>query len=251
MFDVSKVVPQAQPIVEAAATVYLKHTSPWFVGLIAHGSAVKGGFIPGCSDIDLQLYLDGTTFTASQQLPIELAIAIQRDLSKIDPAPFQYIQCYAFSSRLPENYVGPIPGAYAIISGSLPVPVTTPDQLQQAAIQALTQLDPVPPFVTQGLLEHGGERFGLHIRWLCTNVWPNLYHMLVQHQYDPIYIWNLPKEKAIALLPQDTMVGQTIRAFYQAVQTYYGHGKIVEDGLSVIENGIAFLQAAKLWWNEQ
>ncbi len=55
--DISGMVPEARPIVQEAAAVYLKYTQPWFVGLIAHGSAVKGGFIPGCSDIDFQLYL--------------------------------------------------------------------------------------------------------------------------------------------------------------------------------------------------
>ena len=43
--DVSRLVPEAQSIAAAAGEVYLRHTRPWFVGLIAHGSAVKGGFI--------------------------------------------------------------------------------------------------------------------------------------------------------------------------------------------------------------
>jgi len=55
--NVPGLTPEAKPIVQEAAAVYLKHTDPWFVGLVVYGSAVKGGFIPGCSDIDLQLYL--------------------------------------------------------------------------------------------------------------------------------------------------------------------------------------------------
>jgi len=47
MFDLSRVVPEAKSIVQAAATVYLNHTGPWFIGLLVHGSALKGGFIPG------------------------------------------------------------------------------------------------------------------------------------------------------------------------------------------------------------
>jgi len=53
---------EVRPIVQAAAAVYVKHTTPWLVGLIVHGSAVKGGYIPGCSDIDFQLYLDEAAF---------------------------------------------------------------------------------------------------------------------------------------------------------------------------------------------
>ena len=54
MLDLSGLMPEARPIVQQVAEVYLKYLSPWFVGLIAHGSAVKGGFIPGCSDVGLQ-----------------------------------------------------------------------------------------------------------------------------------------------------------------------------------------------------
>ena len=57
MLDVSRVTPEARPIVEKAAAVYLKHTASWFVGLVIHGSAMKGGFIPGCSDVDLHANL--------------------------------------------------------------------------------------------------------------------------------------------------------------------------------------------------
>src|SRR5262245_36553510 len=121
MVDLLGLTREARPIVESAAAIYIRHTRPWFVGLIAHGSAVKGGFIPGCSDIDLQLYLDQAAFGEGGQLPIELCFAIHRDLSQIDPAPFQYIQCYALTARLPDGYVGPIPGAYHLIAGALPV----------------------------------------------------------------------------------------------------------------------------------
>jgi hypothetical protein len=61
--NVSRLVPEAQPIAAAAGEVYLRHTQPWFIGLVAHGSAIKGGFIANCSDIDLQLYLDPGALT--------------------------------------------------------------------------------------------------------------------------------------------------------------------------------------------
>ncbi|MBI4300529.1 MAG: hypothetical protein HY677_05275, partial [Chloroflexi bacterium] len=120
--DLSGVTPEARPIVEAAARVYLRYLRPWFVGLIAHGSAVKGGFIPGCSDIDLQQYLEDAAFSEDGQLPFELLLALHADLARIDPAPFQYIQCYPFGSRLRDGWVGPIPGAYRLLAGRLPFP---------------------------------------------------------------------------------------------------------------------------------
>lgn len=91
MVDISPVVPAAQTIVLEAASVFEQHTRPWLVGLLIHGSALKGGFIPGCSDIDLQLYLNEEALEPDGSVPPGLGMAIQRDLAKIDPAPFQYI----------------------------------------------------------------------------------------------------------------------------------------------------------------
>lgn len=98
MFDVTGLQPEAQSIVQATSAIYYKHTSSWFIGLIAHGSAVKGGFIPGCSDIDLQLYLEDAAFSEHGILPLSTGMAIQRELSHIDPAPFQYIHTEAATS---------------------------------------------------------------------------------------------------------------------------------------------------------
>src|SRR5438046_546402 len=107
MFDTSRLVPEARLIVEAAAASYLRHTHPWFIGLVVHGSALKGGFIPGCSDIDFQLFLDEHAFGGLGELPFATCLAIQRDLVQIDPAPFRYIQGKAFSAILPSDHMGP------------------------------------------------------------------------------------------------------------------------------------------------
>jgi len=51
-------------------------------------------------------------------------------------------------------------------------------------------------------------------------------------------------------LHDDAQVEATVRAFYQAAQTYYPLEKSIEEGLAVIETGIAFLQSVKAWWLE-
>ena len=250
MLDVSRVAAEARPIVEQAAIIYLRHTQPWFVGLLIHGSAFKGGFIPGCSDVDLQLYLDESAFMADGQLPLDLCLAIHRDLATVDPAPFRYLQCVALSRTLPPDYTGPIPGAYHMIAGTLPVPEATDQQLRDAARQALAALKPVPQFITHALLERGGGRLASCVRLLCTDVWSTLYHVLALQQGDAIGIWTLAKEEAIALLPFDTPLGREIRAFYRAAWTYYPAEESVEHALAVIATGVAFLRAAKSWWEE-
>jgi len=249
MADVSHLAPESRPIVQKVAAVYLKHTAPWFVGLVVHGSAVKGGFIPGCSDIDFQLYLEDSAFKSRGHIPLELCISIHRDLSKINPAPFRYIQCTVLSSELPEWFVGPVPGAYHLIVGKLPVAEATTQQLRESARRALEELVPIPTFIIGELLDHGGGRLEAKIRLLCTKVWPTLYHVLTLQQVDATRVWGLPRAQAMKLLPKDTSLSQKIHEFYRAVQTYYPAEESIEHGLAVIESGVDVLETAKSRWD--
>lgn len=74
-----------------------------------------------------------------------------------------------------------------------------------------------------------------------------LYQTLSLLQPDPIAVWNLPKPAAISLLPEETPLGQTIRAFDVAVRSYYPDERTADGALRVIERGVEFLRAAKAW----
>jgi hypothetical protein len=250
VIDLSGLTAEARPIVRQVAPVYLKHTAPWFIGLLVHGSAVKGGIIPNCSDIDFQLYLDRSAFTWQGQLPLELGFAVRRDLEGIQLSPFRYVQCLARTEEAEENWVGPIPGAYHLVAGRLPVPEATAEDLCASARLALAELDPAPTFIQGKLLGPGGVRLERSIRLLCTKVWPVLYQVLtlLEEETDPIGIWCLTKEEAIERLPSETALQDTIRAFYRAVWDYYPAEEPLEKVLALIESGVAFLEAASAWW---
>ena len=249
--SISRVAPAAQQAVSEAAAVYQRHTGRWLVGMLVHGSAYKGGYIPGCSDIDFQLYLDPAAIAPDGALPLDLLLAIHRDLANIDCAPFRYIQCYALPCATPPGQVPPIPGAYTLISGVLPVPEATSEELIASARASLAQIEPVSHSLASELLSCGGRRLQHKTRLLCTEVWPTLYHIAALQQDDPIAIWNLRKADVIALLPDDTPAGSAIRAFHDAMSDYYPAEATVEGRLAVIASGIAFLAAAKAWWAEQ
>ncbi|MGD8399093.1 MAG: hypothetical protein PVG11_09570 [Anaerolineae bacterium] len=249
--DTSGAVPEARPIVEAVTAIYLRHTAPWFLGLILHGSAVKGGFVPGCSDLDFQLYLDDSAFTQHGQLPLDLAFAVYRDLAPIDPAPFRYVQCYTRTARLEEGWVGPIPGAYHIVAGRLPIPEATAAILVEAAARALADLDPAPSHVVSRLLGQGGVRLARSLRLLCTQVWPPIYQVLTLQATDPIAVWRLPKGEAITRLPTGTPLRAAAARFYDAVRAYYPAEESLNGAFDLIASGIACLEAAKRWWESE
>jgi hypothetical protein len=248
-FDVSGLIPEAQDTASASARIFWKHTQPWFVGLTCFGSAVKGGFIPGVSDIDFHLYLQDAAFTSAGKLRLEIALAIHSDLAQINPAPFRYIDGGAERGPLPEGHVGPIPGNYHLIAGRLPLAEATAEQLQAQARWSLSRLAPIPEFVSEDLLHHGEGRgqLALTVRVLCQVIWPVLYQVCCLDQADALRVWQLPKQEVIALLPQDEPLGQSIDAFNQAVWAYYPSETSVDAALHVIERGVGFLQAAKDW----
>lgn len=248
--DLSRVVPAAKPIVEAAARVYLRHTEQWFLGLLIHGSALKNGFIPRCSNIDLQVYLRSEAFTFYGQLPLEIYSAIQRDLVHIDPHPFQYIQGYMLPPVPRSDYVGPIPGAYHMLIGHLPVPEASEADLQRSARKNLATIDESIAYYCRGLLEHGSGRLELHVRYICTDLWPTLYQLLTIQEQDGLRVWRLPKLAAIALLEQESQLAQTAYAFYQALHLYYPQADSAENAIRAIEAGIAFFEEARAWWLE-
>jgi hypothetical protein len=248
--DFAGLVPEARPIVAEAAEAYLRYLEPWFVGLIAHGSAVKGGFIPNCSDIDLQLYLDDAAFSEDGQMPLDLLIAIHGDLAKIDLGPFRYLQCYAFGSAIREGWLGPIPGTYHVISGRLPVPEATADELLAAAHRALSELQPARPHISN-LLEHGDGQLARELRYLRTEVWPVLYQILTVRESDPIRSWSLPKNEAMDILSFDAALDTAIHDFYDTLVAHYNSGERVESALESIAKGVAFLRAARDWYKKR
>ena len=248
-FDVSGLIPEAQAPASAVAHIFWKHTQRWFVGLACFGSAVKGGVIPGASDIDFHLYLEEAAFTSTDSLRLDVALAIQADLAHINPAPFRYIDGGAERGVLPEGHVGPIPGNYHLIAGRLPLAEATAEQLRAQARWSLARLTPLPAFVSEGLLHHGEGRgqLALTVRPLCQVVWPVLYQVCCLGQSDALRVWQLPKPEVIALLPPEGPMGQAIQAFNRAVWAYYPLETSIDDALKVIKTGVGFLQAVADW----
>ncbi len=248
---VAELVPEAREIVTQVAGSYLRHTAPWFIGLLAHGSSLKGGFIPGCSDIDLQLYLEDDAFSWHGQLPLEIAFRIRADLLRLDPSPFRYVQCYPQSSRIPEGWVGPIPGAYHMVAGRLPIPEATPVQLRDSAMAALADLRPDPRRLVSSMLGRGAGRFPRNIRLLCTQVWPVLYQVVALSKGDPVSVWSLTKVEAVKGLPNHAGMQARAKDFHSALVRFYPNEESLEDAHVLIENGIAFLAEAREWWKQE
>src|SRR5438477_12240839 len=112
----------------------------------------------------------------------------------------------------------------------------------------IQELQPKLLDIANDLLHHGSGRLVRDTRLLCTYVWPTRYNVLTCRADDPLEVWKLPKEAAIASLPEDEPPGREIRSFYERVQAYYLREPSIEAALEVIEQGVRFLEAAKFWY---
>lgn len=244
--DISGLQPEAREIVRPVGRIVVEHLGDQLITLVAHGSAVKGGFIAGCSDVDLTLLvvpslLDGDT----RQLPLALAYPLYGELSGIDLRPFRYLQVYTFPSGEHSSHRF-IPGAYHIVAGDPHVNLTSAAELRRSAHDALASLDPAAHVarISRQLLGRGSGAHSQELRYLCTDVWPVLYHTLTISEADPLAVWRLPKTEAIALTDAASEGGQTIRAFYAALLEHYAGGEALPSAYAAIEAGLAFLRAA-------
>lgn len=246
--DVSPVIPGVRDVARAAAETFLRHTEPWFVRLLVHRSAVKGGFIPHLSDIDFQLHLHEDAFDTRNQIPVETALAIHRDLAAIDLGIVNYIQCFPLHHDHRPEWLGPIPGAFHMVAGQLPIAVATDAELLVSAHARLRTLSLVPFEIANGLLDCGPYRLERLIRLLATDVWPTLYQILTCATRDPLHVWTLPKEHAMDLLPDRKSPGFEVRHFYRTMRARSGGDGSIENGLETISAGTGFLKAAHTWY---
>lgn len=229
-------------VVGDVARVYVEHAGPSLAALVLHGSALTGDVIPGCSDIDLLLYLDEDAFDG-RQLPLEMCAGVQRDLAKIDLGPFRSVQCFPYGSQ-PQDGAGPIPGAYRVLAGERPLPEASAADLRDRARETL---DAIIPRAPDNLLNHGGGLLERAVRQMCSWVWTIAYKVLLLDREDALDVWTMPKLEAARLLPRNTGMPREAAAFHQAVAGYYRR-RSVDGALETIRHGVAFFRSAKAWW---
>lgn len=251
-YDVTGVKPETRAIVCAMAEVYVVHVGSALVALVAHGSAVKGGFISGSSDVDLDAFVVPSALDAHGELPLERALALHADLAQIDPHPFQYLQGHVYPLGSGPR-VGYVPGAMQVVWGEADVPVATDKELVQSALSSLRELDPdaLRSRISNGLLDHGAGRLDRQVRWLCTDVWPVIYQVACLHEGNGLEVWRLTKPEVVGRLQSVQGVGPAATAWLETVTTHYATGESLATALETIRAGVALLDAVKAWAEER
>lgn len=248
--DVSGMQSVARPIAHEVVGIMRRYLADGLLGVVVHGSAVKGGFISGGSDVDFGHFVDGRALDPrTRQLPLNTALAIHADLAALRLAPFRYVQTFVQGPE-PSRMSRFAPGTFHVVFVDPPVVVVTERELQVEAFKALRGLDPVERsgYYSRRLLHHVEWNLDRHVRFLCTEVWPLLYHIAALTSGDGVGSWRLTKLEAIDRLPGETPVAETIGRFHTLVVDHYASGERTETALEVLRQGYDFFEATAAWY---
>ena len=134
-----------------------------------------------------------------------------------------------------------------MILGSLPIAEANAKDLRASARRALAGLRPTPDYIESGLLTYSKPRLERHVRLMCTDAWPYVYHVLSLTEPDPIAMWRLPKMEAIAILPTAKGLRHEAEAFLRAVRNGYAGEQTPDQLIAIIAQGVAFRAAVVDW----
>ncbi len=168
--------------------------------IVFHGSAAKGGFIPGFSDVDLMVLLASECFDEFG-LRLDDAFAIQERIAAIPWARVGagYPQVYFYDpTRMPGWWTGPIASASRVLYGTFPDHLRpTPDRMRAAALRLLR--DDLPHLIrsdTESLADSADRALPRRLRLLSTRVTPSMFSLLVLRSDDPLGEWTRTKHDA-------------------------------------------------------
>ena len=250
--DVGGVQPSARLIVDKIACVYIHHLGASLITLVAHGSAVKGGIIPGSSDVDTVAFVREDVLTQHGELPLGLAVDLHRDLARIDPAPYRYLQGHVQPAGTTHGLTF-VPGTFHVITGAADLPVATGADLLAAAHRALAMFDAgaASAGISNALLDHGEGRLDGQVRWTCTDVWPPMYHVACVHLGDGLAAWQRTKHEVLDVLHDEPIVVEPLARWFEAVTAHYANGETRESALAALSAGAAFHDAVARWIDER
>lgn len=223
--DYRKVVQELQTeFVDACLAIF----GAQLVAIIAKGSTVRGGFIPGLSDLDLHVYLTEEAFVFSDFLKIELGLKLQEHM---DPLIQKYdigggpIQVILLNVAKPRDWSGPLPDTYVLLYGdACPESEPIAEEMLKQDLENLA----APTYgygLANSLADKSNDQLAGYVRRLNTAVNPNLFRVLSLLTREPLRVWKMTKFGVIEELERlDHILAQQVaehgRIFYSLAEQH-------------------------------
>jgi predicted nucleotidyltransferase len=175
------------------------------VAIICKGSTVKGGFIPGLSDVDLHVYLKDNAFVYSDFLKLELGLSLQEEMDELihkydfGGGPIQVI---TINTSKPRDWSGPLPGTYLLLYGD-ECPETSPTAEEMLEYDRANLQNPSYGYgLVNSMADKTSDALPSYVRRLNTAVTPTLYRVLSVLTSDPFKAWRMTRFEVLDALEQ-------------------------------------------------
>ena len=188
-----------EEFVEACKSVFGES----LVAVINKGSTVKGGFIPGLSDVDLHVYLKNDAFIYSDFLKLELGLSMQEKIDELirkydfGGGPIQVIMINVSQQR---DWSAPLPGTYLVLYGDgCPEEPPTVESMLEQDRESLRN-----PHYAYGLInslaDKSSDSLAGYVRRINPAVTPTFYRVLSVLTGDPFKVWSMTKFQVLEAL---------------------------------------------------
>lgn len=216
-------------------------------GMIAKGSAIKGDFIPDYSDFDVHIFARDEVMRAPLVPHASIAIPFQERFSAIDIGRYRVSQIQVMvisASEHPPDWVPAMPGAYRLISGSLPdgLPEITDDLLRQHARDGLVRWSGWVDTVLARIIDKSDGQLADNVRLTGTIMKAALYEAAIVLGDTPTHTWRRPLTDVLAMVEPDRLPDRQATRFFEHAWRWADvrqDGSVLRtmlaDGISVLE----------------
>lgn len=191
--------------------------------VVSHGSAVKGGLIPGFSDFDVLAFLTPDQF-GPYGLDVDRSLAIQSRVDGLGArgAGFSYFQAAFYNPEaMPGWWTGLVPGAYRLLHGRLPGGLEATDvRLRESGVRALRQAGDWARGALSRWTDSHDAGLRREVRLLSTVVTPLVFAAVSFDRDDAASVWAADKFTALRLFEEryrDDPDAGLPRRFYEAL----------------------------------
>ncbi|MPZ47817.1 MAG: hypothetical protein GEU75_00605 [Dehalococcoidia bacterium] len=220
--------------------------------IIQHGSSVKGGEIPGYSDIDFQIYLTSDCFDADAHLQDELCFSFQDAFALLpwSETGFSYGQVYFYDRhRLPAWWTGPAPNTYRELLGKLPDEAKpSTEDFRRSSVRALKELPKYVGADVTNFADTTTDQLPRRLRLLGTTLTPIVFALIAYDADDALAIWSRSKFEALEMLEaryRDMEGPPFARQFYEEIGALFGGKFEAERARHAFKTGVRFLRWAE------
>ena len=243
-------------VISIVVTACRKAFREGLVCVILKGSAVKGDFIPGYSDLDFHVFLKPEAMGGEKSPNLDDAITFQRLMGTINPQDFGASQFQVFflnAEKYPKEWLPPTAGTYKVVWGTTPPTLQTLDDATYVryARQFLESIDTDKQNLIGRFIDKPNSRAPAIVRLLGTILKGHLYSVSMLLLSQSKTALRLKLDSIIPLVEEGIGSAGHISRFFAHVSNWSRIQETPELARNAFREGIAALEEISTWIHQK